>query len=539
MIAPSTKRTRTAISEDIKQQIYVYATKPENKNKTQQQVADYFNQQNPGLHIDRSTISKILGKKSKWLALVSTSASKKTFHHREVKYPQVEKALGLWVENANANNLPVLEMMIKEKAFYFAQEFSIPREDILFSNGWIENLKNAIIFIAIAYMVREANSAPLETLFEERRKLQTILQDYTLDNIFNADETGFFFRMAPNQTLASAPTPGTKLDKTRITVLLATNAIGTQKLKPLVIGSSKNPRCLYRVNRNSLPCTYYANSKAWMRSDIFGEWLEYINNKFRTQNRKILLLIDNASSHFNPDDHNNRVTEHTNDNLNLSHVRVHFLPPNTTAHLQPMDAGIIKSFKAIYKQHYIRHIIHQFEANVNLKRYSNYCNFQFCLNITYFKNSQYSNKINVKEAMEYVAQAWDSVKVETIVNCWQKTEILPNNNDDVNGIQQALIAQEMVNQEDQEGVKLLLQQFSSLENISDESLGEINQYLEMIDLTIPTEQPLTDAEIVQLIMEEENETPEMNDDDKEEHPVILMQEGFNSLKTWVQFFEEQ
>ncbi|GBB89547.1 hypothetical protein RclHR1_16270001 [Rhizophagus clarus] len=506
-VAPSAKRTRTAISENIKQQICVYATKSKNKNKTQQQVADYFNQQNPGLHIDRSTISKILGKKAKWLALISTSASKKTFRHREVKYPQVEKALGLWVENANANNLPVLEMMIKEKAFYFAQEFSIPREDILFSNGWIENLKNAIIFIAIAYMVREANSAPLETLFEERRKLQTILQDYTLDNIFNADETGFFFRMAPNQTLASAPTPGTKLDKTRITVLLATNAIGTQKLKPLVIGSSKNPRCLYRVNRNSLPCTYYANSKAWMRSDIFGEWLEYINNKFRTQNRKILLLIDNASSHFNPDDHNNRVTEHTNDNLNLSHVRVHFLPPNTTAHLQPMDAGIIKSFKAIYKQHYIRHIIHQFEANVNLKRYSNY--------------------------------SWDSVKVETIVNCWQKTEILPNNNDDVNGIQQALIAQKMANQEDQKGVKFLLQQFSSLENISDESLGEINQYLEMIDLTIPTEQPLTDAEIVQLIMEEENETPEMNDDDKEEHPVILMQEGFNSLKTWVQFFKEQ
>jgi hypothetical protein len=32
-----------------------------------------------------------------------------------------------------------------------------------------------------------------------------------LDNIFNTDETGLFFRMAPNQTLASAPIPGTKL----------------------------------------------------------------------------------------------------------------------------------------------------------------------------------------------------------------------------------------------------------------------------------------------------------------------------------------
>ncbi|GBC04023.1 hypothetical protein RclHR1_05480006 [Rhizophagus clarus] len=420
-----------------------------------------------GLHINRSTISKILGKKSKWLALVLTSASKKSFRHREVKYPQVKKALGLWVENANANNLPVSEMMIKEKAFYFAQEFSIPREDILFSNGWIEKFKKRNN-IHCYRLHGKANSAPLETLFEKRRKLQTILQDYILDNIFNADETGLFFHMASNQTLASAPTLSTKLDKTRITILLATNAIGTQKLKPLVIGSSKNPRYLYRVNRNSLPCTYYANSKAWMRSNIFGEWLEYINNKFQTQNRKILLLINNASSHFNPDDHNNRVTEHTNDNLNLSHIKVHFLPPNTIAHLQPMDAGIIKNFKAIYKQHYIRHIIHY-------------------------------NKINIKEAMEY----------------------------------------EIANQEDQEGVEHLLQQFSSFENISDKSLGEINQYLEMIDLTIPTEQPLIDAEIVQLIMKEKNETPKMNDDDKEEHPVILMQESFNSFKTWIQFFEEQ
>ena len=85
-----------------------------------------------------------------------------------------------------------------------------------------------------------------------------------------------------------------------------------------------------------------------MRSDIFGKWLEYINIIFRVQNRKILLLIDNASSHFNPDKDNNQKIEESG-NLNLSHVRVHFLLPNTMAHLQPMDAGIIKSFKAIYK----------------------------------------------------------------------------------------------------------------------------------------------------------------------------------------------
>ena len=36
-----------------------------------------------------------------------------------------------------------------------------------------------------------------------------------------------------------------------------------------------------------------------MRSDIFIEWLKYLDNYFRTLDRKILLLIDNAGSHFN------------------------------------------------------------------------------------------------------------------------------------------------------------------------------------------------------------------------------------------------
>jgi len=60
------------------------------------------------------------------------------------------------------------------------------------------------------------------------------------------------------------------------------------------------------------------------------------------------LLIDNASSHFNPDKGNNQEIEESG-NLNLSHIRVHFLSPNIMAYLQPMDAKIIKSFKVIYK----------------------------------------------------------------------------------------------------------------------------------------------------------------------------------------------
>jgi len=66
-----------------------------------------------------------------------------------------------------------------------------------------------------------------------------------------------------------------------------------------VIEKLLNPRCFKNINKSALPVTYRANSKAWMRSDIFIEWLKYLDNYFRIKNKKILLLIDNAGSHLN------------------------------------------------------------------------------------------------------------------------------------------------------------------------------------------------------------------------------------------------
>ncbi len=51
------------------------------------------------------------------------------------------------------------------------------------------------------------------------------------------------------------------------------------------------------------------------------------------QNYHILLLADNASMHI------------IDENVNLTNITIHFLPLNTTTHLQPCDVKIINSFK--------------------------------------------------------------------------------------------------------------------------------------------------------------------------------------------------
>ncbi|UYV69419.1 hypothetical protein LAZ67_6003528 [Cordylochernes scorpioides] len=148
----------------------------------------------------------------------------------------------------------------------------------------------------------------------------------------------YFFQLIPDRTLAHKDENcrGVKRMKQRITVLLCCNSTGTDNRRLLIIGKSAKPRCF----RNFSPyfyCTYTSNSKAWMTSSIFQEWLLQFNKQLVSEGRRILMLLDNATSHCVPND-------------GLSNIKIHFLPPNMTASLQPLDSGIIKSFKAQYRK---------------------------------------------------------------------------------------------------------------------------------------------------------------------------------------------
>lgn len=229
-----------------------------------------------------------------------------------------------------------------------------------------------------AAVSKEQTSAYLETI------LPNLLERYSPDDIYNVDETGLFYRLLPDRTYAlkGETCHGGKNSKERISLLLGSNMTGTDKLKPLVIGRAAKPRCFKGVQVESLPVYYKANAKAWMTSEIFNQWLSSWNRKL--QNHKVLLFIDNCPAH-------NLVGQYSN-------IEVHFLPPNTTSVIQPMDQGIIKSFKAQYR----RRLVHKYLAAVE-------------------KNTQIKDiTINVKEAIDMAFQAWQKVTSTTIANCFKK-----------------------------------------------------------------------------------------------------------------------
>jgi hypothetical protein len=185
--------------------------------------------------------------------------------------------------------------------------------------------------------------------------------------------------------LASHSIPGKKKDKTRITIGLCCNLDGSEKSHPVIINKYQNPRCFKGHNIGSLPLHFYANKKAWMTSDIFLDWVRKFNLKMSKEERYVLLLVDNASSHFD---------------IELSNVKIRFLPPNTTCMLQPMDAGIIKSFKAHYRRFFLLWIVAQIEGGTGL------------------------SQIDLLTAIAYVLQAWNEVSSNTIRNCWIHTRIM-------------------------------------------------------------------------------------------------------------------
>ena len=138
--------------------------------------------------------------------------------------------------------------------------------------------------------------------------------------------------------MATRRLSGCKKNKERLSIALCANADGSHKLPPLIIGKFAKPRCFKNINISNLKMTYRSNPKAWMLTTLFQEWLQEFDYQVAQKHngQRILLLLDNCPSH-------------KIQGLNLSHIEIYFLLPNTTSKIQPMDA----SFKRHYRCYHI------------------------------------------------------------------------------------------------------------------------------------------------------------------------------------------
>ena len=125
--------------------------------------------------------------------------------------------------------------------------------------------------------------------------------------------------------------------------------------------------------------------------DIYQKWLVDWDTELRQSHRKILLLQDKFSGHIPPP--------------NLQNIRIENFEPNLTSHVQPLDQGIIRCFKAHYRAAYICHAVDCYDEGITPANIYD---------------------IDQLQAMRLADTARNEVDATTIKNCWKKVGILPD-----------------------------------------------------------------------------------------------------------------
>ncbi|GFY25880.1 tigger transposable element-derived protein 6 [Trichonephila clavipes] len=201
-------------------------------------------------------------------------------------------------------------------------------------------------------MCRESSSVDMNVFSKWQNSLLDLINEYESGNIFNTEETGLFFKCLPEKAfkIKKEKCHRGKHSKERLTILLAVNMDGSEKITPLVIGKSAKPRCLKGIN--SFPIKYRSNKKAWMTAELFNEWLVSLNSDMKREKRHILLFLDNCTVR--------------NDAPPLSNVKLQCFPPNSTSKLQPLDQGIIHNFITFYRREVVKSVLGNLENQQNV-----------------------------------------------------------------------------------------------------------------------------------------------------------------------------
>lgn len=331
------------------------------------------------LGVAQSTLNGILKSRAQ-LGVTTECGGRK--RKREGKSQATDEALFIWFQQALLQNAPINRAILMEKANCLAKK--LDEEDFRATDGWLTRWKerHGIIYKKLQGEKADADECAAEEWI--KTVWPDVLKKFHPNDVYNLDETGLYFRATPDYCMTLKKNPhsaGNKI-KERITVALCCNMSGSDKRRPVVIGKSKTPRCFKGVK--NIPAEYYSNKSAWMTSVIFEKHLRQWDSKLK---RRIALLVDNCPAHP-------KLT-------NLKNIELIFLPSNTTSILQPLDQGIIKTYKTFFRSDMRRIIIDAIDAGKG-------------------SANDIAKKFTILNAIHMTFSAWNRVSAECITNCFRK-----------------------------------------------------------------------------------------------------------------------
>uniref|UniRef100_A0A8C4RMN9 HTH CENPB-type domain-containing protein n=1 Tax=Erpetoichthys calabaricus TaxID=27687 RepID=A0A8C4RMN9_ERPCA len=481
----SVKRKRVVLSIATKLQIVECAENRESIAK----LSSEFN-------IGNQTVRDIVRKKDELYKFVTssdtfngTSAHKTT---KGSKFDDLDIAVFEWFKQKHTKGCPVSGPLLLNKAKWFHCEIKIP-EPFAASQGWLQcfESRHGIRQLDIEGEKLRGDSDAAALYVTEFKRLVKA-HDLSPDQLYNADETGLYWKALPSKTLE------------RITVLACTNASGSHKLKLVCIGKSKNPRSLKGTQMRNFPVLYYNQTKAWMNREIFKDcffkhFVPAVRDHIRSKNlpQRAVLLLDNAPSH--PSENVLKTSD--------DQIFVAYLPPNVTSLMQPMNQGILEAFKHRYRKSLLCSVL---EEDGDLR--------------------EFYKKWTIKDTIFSCSESWDNMPNLTFRKSWRK--LFPDVMDSV----------ENVNDSESQEITVAslleeIQNVNGFEDVDRESREWLLSYNDQPGYQVKDD----DATTVEA--KSSAELPEeSNDDTVEDKPSekkVSLAEVLNCAETLIDFVEQE
>ena len=449
---------------------------------------------------------------------------------RNTAIVRMEAALSIWIEDQHKKGIGIDSVIIREKARSLFERFKLAepdsgsvselepqpststaepmtsrlrspetQEDFTASKGWFDRFKKRFSLHNVK-LSGEAGSADHDAAAAYPEELKRIIEEggYLPEQIFNADESALFWKKMPSRTFISkeeSKAPGFKAAKDRLTLLFCGNAAG-HMIKPGLIYKSQNPRALKNKDKNLLPVYWQSNKKAWTTKALFMEWFHRnfvpeVRRYLQDQELefKVLLILDNAPGH--PESIHQVALE--------MGVEVVFLPPNTTSLIQPMDQGVIRTFKSYYTRRSLQRIISAMDTNEDLDV------------------REYWKRFTIADCLMVIETALADLKPQTVNACWKK--LWPECVHDFMGFDPG--------ETQGENMKKILQM---ARQVGGEGFSDLNEK-DVDDLIEEHADPLTDQDLEELTKSASEEEEQQEDDDA----VNIEPEGL-SLRRLGNFF---
>jgi hypothetical protein len=141
--------------------------------------------------------------------------------------------------------------MLHAKVARFLQELHHDAPEMAFSQGWLEKFKDRHESKSFRRF-GESGTLDMEAVGTALLDIHAVVDAYAKKDVFNMDETGLYWRLQADNSLATHQLEGRKINKERIILVICANSDNSEKIPLTIIDKHLNPRCFQGINCNTL-----------------------------------------------------------------------------------------------------------------------------------------------------------------------------------------------------------------------------------------------------------------------------------------------